>query len=207
MLYLTTTTSTRILSIFILSALCACSGGGSDRHAEKKQRKEEKKMAKEERQKAEQGGGGGKSANSSMSGASTADASQFAATGCDASLWNHVYDPTRLQQLTPCVSVSGTVQESAPDDDGDQHFLLKLDPGQEALVNKKNQKKKGGALVVEIVCANPITLQKAKAACAGYTNRIPKPQVGSHVKATGTYVIDTHNGWAEVHPVSTLQKM
>ena len=207
MTYLTTTNATRILSIFMLSALCACSGGGSDRHAEKKQRREEKKMAKEERQKAEQGGGGGKSANSSMSGASTADASQFAASGCDASLWNHVYDPTRLQQLTPCVSVSGTVQESAPDDDGDQHFLLKLDPGQESLVNKKNQKKKGGALVVEIVCANPITLQKAKAACAGYTNRIPKPQVGSHVKATGTYVIDTHNGWAEVHPVSTLQKM
>ena len=207
MTYLTTTSATRILSIFMLSALCACSGGGSDRHAEKKQRKEEKKLAKEERQKAEQGGGGGKSANSSMAGASTADASQFAATGCDASLWNHVYDPARLLQLTPCVSVSGTVQESAPDDDGDQHFLLKLDPGQEALVNKKNQKQKGGALVVEIVCANPIILQKAKAACAGYTNRIPKPQVGSHIKATGTYVIDTHNGWAEVHPVSTLQKM
>ena len=207
MLYLTTANATRILSIFMLSALCACSGGGADRHAEKKARKEEKKLAKEEKRKAEEGAGDGKSANTSKSGASTADASQFAATGCDASLWNHVYDPTRLQQLTPCVSVSGTVQESAPDDDGDQHFLLKLDPGQEALVNKKNQKKKGGALVVEIVCANPITLQKAKSACAGYTNRIPKPQVGSHVKATGTYVIDTHNGWAEVHPVSTLQKM
>lgn len=207
MTYLPRTNVTRALSILMLSALCACPGGKSDRHAEKKQRKEEKKMAKEERQRAEQGGGGGKSANASMSGASTADASQFAATGCDASLWNHVYDPTRLQQLTACVSVSGTVQESALDDDGDQHFLLKLDPGQEALVNKKNQKHKGGALVVEIVCANPITLEKAKAACAGYTNRIPKPQVGSHVKATGTYVIDTHNGWAEVHPVSTLQKM
>ncbi|MDQ6771030.1 MAG: hypothetical protein M3Z54_13705 [Gemmatimonadota bacterium] len=197
----------RIVAILLLSALCACSGGSSDRHAEKKQRKEEKKMAKEKKQKPAEDGGGGKSTNSSMKGASTADASQFAATGCDASLWNHVYDPTRLQQVTPCVSVSGTVQESAADDDGDQHFLLKLDPGQEALVNKKNQKQKGGALVVEIVCANPITLQKAKAACAGYTNRIPKPQVGSHVKATGTYVIDTHNGWAEVHPVSTLQKM
>lgn len=208
MTYTTSTNATRIFSILLLSALCACSAGESDRHAEKRQKKEEKKMAKQEKRRAEeQGGGGGKSANSSMSGASAADASKFAATGCDASLWTHVYDPTRLQQLTPCVSVSGIVQESAPDDDGDQHFLLKLDPGQEALVNKKNQKQKNGALVVEIVCANPITLQKAKSACAGYRNRIPLPQVGWHVKATGTYVIDSHNGWAEVHPVSTLQKM
>jgi len=209
MTYTTSTNATRILSIFLLSALCACSAGESDRHAEKRQKKEEKKLAKQEKkERAEkQDGGSGKTTDASNTGASTADASQFAATGCDASLWTHVYDPTRLQQLSACVSVSGIVQESAPDDDGDQHFLLKLDPGQEALVNKKNQKKKGGALVVEIVCANPITLQKAKAACAGYTNRIPKPQVGSHVKATGTYVIDSHNGWAEVHPVSTLQKM
>jgi len=203
MTYTPSTNATRIFSILLLSALCACSAGESDRHAEKRQKKEQKKLAKQEKQRAEeQGGGGGKT-----TGASTADASQFAATGCDTSLWTHVYDPTRLQQLAACISVSGIVQESAPDDDGDQHFLLKLDPGQDVLVNKKNQKKKNGALVVEIVCANPITLQKAKSACAGYRNRIPLPQVGWHVKATGTYVIDSHNGWAEVHPVSTLQKM
>ena len=209
MTYATSTNATRIFSILLLSALCACSAGESDRHAEKRQKKEEKKLAKQEKkERAEkQDGGSGKTADASNPGASTADASQFAATGCDASLWTHVYDPTRLQQLSACVSVSGIVQESAPDDDGDQHFLLKLDPGQDALANKKNQKKKNGALVVEIVCANPITLQKAKSACAGYRNRIPLPQVGWHVKATGTYVIDSHNGWAEVHPVSTLQKM
>ncbi len=74
-------------------------------------------------------------------------------------------------------------------------------------MNKTNRKKKNGDLVVEIVCANPVTLAKAKAACKGYTNRVSVPPVGAHVKATGTYVIDSHNGWAEIHPVSRLQRL
>ena len=135
------------------------------------------------------------------------DVSQFAATGCDASLWDHVYDPTRLQKLAPCVAVTGIIEESAADDDGDQHFLLKLDPGQDALVNKRNRKKKNGDLVVEIVCVNPVSVKKAKSACIGYTNRIAIPAVGAHVRATGTHVIDSHNGWTEIHPASKLQRM
>ena len=136
-----------------------------------------------------------------------AELSQSAATDCDASLWDHVYDPTRLQQLVPCLSVTGIVDESSVDEDGDQHFLLRLDPGQDTLVNKRNAKKKGDDMVLEIVCANPTTMKKAKSACAGYTNPVPIPAVGAHVRATGTYVIDTHNGWAEIHPVSKLEKM
>jgi hypothetical protein len=31
--------------------------------------------------------------------------------------------------------------------------------------------------------------------------------VGAHVRATGTYVIDSHNGWAEIHPVSRIEAM
>ena len=97
--------------------------------------------------------------------ASSTDTSQPAATGCDASLWNHVYNPTRLQQLATCVSVTGTIDESNVDEDGDQHFLLKLDPGQDTLVNKRNDKKKSGDIVLEIVCANPTTMKKARSAC------------------------------------------
>jgi hypothetical protein len=134
-------------------------------------------------------------------------ASLPAATGCDASLWNHVYNPTRLQQLAPCTSVTGVITESSADPDGDQHFLLTLDPGQDKLVNKRNKKKKGGDIVLEIVCANPVSLKKVKSACAGYSNRIPIPKVGAHVRATGTYVIDSHNGWAEIHPVSKFEAM
>ena len=135
------------------------------------------------------------------------EASQSAASGCDASLWSHVYNPKRLQQLTPCASVTGVITESSADGDGDQHFLLKLDPGQSKLTNKRNSRKKGGDLVLEIVCANPTSMKKPKAACAGYTNRIPIPRLGTHVRATGTYVIDSHNGWAEIHPVSKIQAM
>ena len=128
--------------------------------------------------------------------------------GCEPSLWTHVYNPTRLQKLTPCVSVSGVVEESTADDDGDQHFLLKLDANQPAgLINKRNIKKKNGDLVVEIVCANPVRLKKVRSACAGYTNKVPLPKPGDHVRVTGTYVIDSHNGWAEVHPASRVDQM
>jgi len=137
----------------------------------------------------------------------TPEVSQSAATGCDASLWNHVYSPKRLQQLVSCLSVTGIIDESSVDDDGDQHFLLKLDPGQDTLVNKRNAKKKGGDIVLEIVCANPTTMKKPKSACAGYTNPVPIAVVGAHVRATGTYVLDTHNGWVEIHPVSKLEKL
>jgi hypothetical protein len=138
---------------------------------------------------------------------SSADVSQPAATGCDASLWNHVYSPKRLQQLATCVSVTGTIDESSVDEDGDQHFLLKLDPGQDTLVNKRNDKKKSGDIVLEIVCANPTTMKKARSACAGYTNPVAILPVGAHVRATGTYVLDSHNGWVEIHPVSKLERM
>ena len=130
-----------------------------------------------------------------------------AAAGCDASLWNHVYNPTRLQQLAPCITVTGVIDESDADRDGDQHFLLRLDPGQDTLVNKRNNKKKSGEIVLEIVCANPTTMKKVKSACAGYTNPIAIPAVGTHVRATGTYVLDTHNGWTEIHPVSRIDKI
>jgi hypothetical protein len=132
---------------------------------------------------------------------------QQAASGCDAAMRSHVYSPKRLKQLAPCVVVSGTVEESKADEDGDQHFLLRVDPKQLGMVNKRNWKKKGGALVVEIVCANPTQQRKAQAACAGYTNRIPIPKAGDRVRVTGTYVLDSHNGWNEVHPVSRLEKL
>lgn len=128
-------------------------------------------------------------------------------TTCDDTLWTHVYNPSRLARLSACITVKGIVEESVIDPDGDQHFLLKLDADQKALLNKRNIKKKNGDLVVEIVCANPTSMKKARKACRGYTNRIPLPVVGSHVAVTGTYVLDSHNGWTEIHPVSKIAQL
>jgi hypothetical protein len=185
---------TRFVSLFLLSALCVCSG--------------EKTNSQSVNQVSVAGDTGFPDLRrpAPASQRRPGQVSRSAATGCDASLWAHVYSPKRLQQVTPCISVTGTIEESNVDEDGDQHFLLKLDPGQDKLLNKRNQKKKSGDIVLEIVCANPTTQKKPKAACAGYTNPIRIPAVGEHVKATGTYVIDTHNGWAEIHPVSTFSK-
>jgi len=166
--------ATHIVSLFLLSACCACSGEKS---------------------------------NTRNIASAKGAASQSVAGGCDASLWNHVYDPTRLQQLASCLSVTGIIDESDVDPDGDQHMLLKLDPGQDSLVNKRNEKKKAGDLVIEIVCANPTTMKKAKRACADYTNPIAIPTLGQHVRVTGTYVLDSHNGWNEIHPVSKVERL
>ena len=190
----------RVTCISSLSILAACSGGNSDQHEEKKLAKQEKKREKAEKRDRK------KSDAEGDQGTASADVSRFAAAGCDESLWTHVYNPTRLEKLAACVSVKGIIEESSADDDGDQHFLLKLDAGQESLLNQRNTQKKNGDLVVEIVCANPVALAKAKAACTGYRNTIAIPAVGAHVTATGAYVIDSHNGWAEIHPVSILAK-
>jgi len=176
--------ATRFVSLFIVSILYACSGEKSNNPSVNKL--------------SEAG------LSPSIAGA---EVSGSAAAACDASLWDHVYSPKRLQQLAPCLSVTGVIDESNVDDDGDQHFLLKLDPGQDTLVNKRNNKKKSGDIVLEIVCANPTTMKKPQAACAGFTNSIPIPAVGTRVRATGTYVLDSHNGWVEIHPVSKLEKM
>ena len=79
------------------------------------------------------------------------------------------------------------------------------DNGQDGLLTKKNRKKKQGDLVIEAVCANNTTLAKVGTTCKGYVNHIQLPKVGDHVKVTGSLVIDTHNGWAEIHPITKIE--
>ena len=127
--------------------------------------------------------------------------------GCDAEKWKHVYDPDRLQVLDKCKIVTGTITERNADPDGDEHMLLKLDKGQNHLLKKKNKTKKDGCLVIEAVCVNNITRKRAKGACDGYANNVWLPKVGDHVKVTGSYVLDSHNGWTEIHPISKIERM
>lgn len=134
----------------------------------------------------------------------TPEGSAGSAAQCDPSLWNRVYSPKRLTVLDPCIEVTGVIAESDANVDGDQHFLLTLDPGQDRLLKKRNMKKKGGALVVEIVCANPSNQKKPNKACAGYVNHVTVPAVGAHVRVSGSFVLDTHNNWTEIHPASSI---
>lgn len=124
---------------------------------------------------------------------------------CDPDLWKYVYNHERLQVLDKCKIVLGVIEETNADEDGDQHMLLKLDKGQKDLLTKRNKEKKQGDLVIEAVCINNITRKKAMGACNGYVNHVQLPKVGDHVKVTGSYVIDSHNGWSEIHPITKIE--
>lgn len=123
---------------------------------------------------------------------------------CDTSLWHYVYNRDRLQLIKKCLTVKGTIEEIRKEKDGDDHILLKLDAGQDSLLNDKNIEQQHGDLVVEVICLNSIKQEDAVSACAN----CPVVQVwprGSRVQVSGSYVIDKHHGWAEIHPVTKME--
>jgi hypothetical protein len=132
---------------------------------------------------------------------------------------SHVYNPGRLTVIdpaNPCLSVTGTIDFIRSEADGDQHIGLKLDPQYAGYVNSCNSTCAGGAehgdLVVEPVCmTRNITQQDAISACTEqdgttpYVNSIIIPSVGTHVRMTGAYVLDTVHGWNELHPLMSVE--
>jgi len=133
---------------------------------------------------------------------------------CDASLWDHVYHPQRLIVQQPCMTVTGMIVDATDgkqsdgvrhEGDGDTHGWLKLDAGEENLLNAGNMSDEGGNLVFEIICKFTVKQADAKAACQGFKDQVTLPPVGSHVRITGTYVQDTfHAQWMEIHPVTSI---
>ena len=136
---------------------------------------------------------------------------------CDETLWDHVYNPSRLVVQERCVTVTGTIVDATANQrthrkdgvrhepDGDTHGWLKLDPGQARFLNAGNKSHEGGNLVFEIICKFPVTQADAKAACEGFEDSVDVPPVGSHVAITGTWVLDTnHAKWFEIHPVTSI---
>jgi hypothetical protein len=134
---------------------------------------------------------------------------------CDETLWNHVYNPTRLIVKQQCITVTGTIVDATNgrerdgvrhEADGDTHGWLKLDSQYENLLNPGNMSNEGGNMVFEIVCKFvPPTQADAKPACTSYSSGIQIPPVGSHVQIVGTYVRDTnHAQWMEIHPVTSI---
>lgn len=119
--------------------------------------------------------------------------------------WSHVYHPGRLQIITLKASATGILVHCRPEKDGDLHCLLKLDPGQESLLNQKNIDAQHGYLVVEPICVGKVTQADAIPACKGYVNHISIPPPGSHVRVYGSHVLDTEHGWRELHPISAIE--
>src|SRR5207247_2357386 len=67
-------------------------------------------------------------------------------------------------------------------------------------------KVQNGYLVVEPVCQLAVSQEDAKASCVAFTTHIDLPPIGSHVKITGSYVLDKeHGSWAEIHPATSIE--
>lgn len=130
-------------------------------------------------------------------------------------LWGHVYNPTRLKIHLGRIAAVGTIVDAThgrrkdgvrKEADGDCHGWLKLDSGQEELLNAGNKSDEEGNLVFEIVCMFPVTQADAKKSCHGYTNAIRVPRVGTHVRMIGSWVQDdNHAKWNEIHPVESIE--
>ena len=122
------------------------------------------------------------------------------------SISSHVYNPYRLTIVKSCNTVSGVVDNVLQEADGDYHVRLALDSQYSSLTNAANDQYQYGDLVVEIICALPVTQPDAVSACQNYTNNITVPSINDHITVTGPYVLDTnHYNWAEIHPVYTLK--
>jgi hypothetical protein len=130
-----------------------------------------------------------------------------------------VYLSGRLHVIDRCRTVSGTVDCTKVEPDGDVHVRLRLDPQYAALLRPANELQTctgetGPHLVVEIIPQHPegILFRTNNADAGGFID--PRtPTAGEHITVTGPYVIDTNSlhrilyegraaeNWAEIHPV------
>jgi hypothetical protein len=138
----------------------------------------------------------------------TASTTSTSGEQCDESLWSHVYNPSRLQVVEPCKTVTGIIESIRTERDGDYHIRLKPDPQFSDLINSANVNGQFGDLVLEPICVNPVTQPDAISACHDFHQNINIPPIGTHVQVTGPYVLDKqHGGWAEIHPVTSISEI
>ena len=81
------------------------------------------------------------------------------------SISSHVYNPYRLNVIRTCITASEIVDSVLQEADGDYHVRLALDSQYSSLTNTGNDHYQYGDLVVEIICALPITQSDAVSAC------------------------------------------
>jgi hypothetical protein len=130
--------------------------------------------------------------------------SSFHTEGCDESLWNHIYNPGRLEVVDKCVSVTGTVAKVEKQSDGDYLILVMLDSGFEILTNEHNFNQHEGALPVRAICQH--SDKEKKAECTGLDKPVAIPAKGARVRVTGSYVLNrtTINAAGEIYPATSI---
>jgi hypothetical protein len=128
-----------------------------------------------------------------------------AASGCNAELWEHVYRKARLHIVEGCIAVTGTIRHIKREADGDKHIQLAVDPEFAKLLNERNKTAQGDTLILEPICQGPATLPAAEAACSDFHSQVEVPKAGAKVRVVGSYVLDTAQGWMEIHPVSSIE--
>ncbi|MHB1445322.1 MAG: hypothetical protein ACYCZV_06665 [Acidimicrobiales bacterium] len=127
----------------------------------------------------------------------------------------NVYHPYRLQVRSACMTVTGTVVYIRSEDDGDVHFDLALPASESHLLDQANYGHEDGQLVAEVVPADqpgctpgqppplPPTAYRSSSysygTCTGAD--IATPPMGTQVRISGPYVLDSDHGWMEIHPV------
>jgi hypothetical protein len=94
---------------------------------------------------------------------------------CDHTLWNHIYNPNRLQVIDACKAVTGVIESKRVEKDGDFHIRVKPDPPFSNLINSANIKNQFGDLVVEPICVNKVTQADAISACQNFHQNISIP--------------------------------
>ncbi len=98
-----------------------------------------------------------------------------------------IYSPKRLTVLGTCKWFQGTVTQAEKRSDGDLHLLLTAEPAYTKFLNTVNVN--SGGMIVEIVPGQ----------------QLPPPTVGESIAVFGTWVLDEHNGWNEIHPVWAIR--
>jgi hypothetical protein len=114
--------------------------------------------------------------------------SHSASPPCPSDALRGIYSPSRLKVLGECVTFEGTVSVVEQRPDGDFHVGVTPSSGSEKYLNDGNGKDQNGDMVVEIVPGQ----------------HLPLPKVGERVSIFGTWVLDTHNNWNEIHPVWSI---
>jgi len=128
-----------------------------------------------------------------------------AASGCNAELWDHVYHKSRLHIVAGCIAVTGTIRHIKREADGDDHIQVAVDPEFSKLLNERNKTAQGDTLIVEPICQSFATQADAEAACHDFHSPVDVPNAGAKVRVVGSYVLDTAQGWMEIHPVSRIE--